>query len=170
MQLMKKRNLLFGLLALELVTLPFAIPAAAQIIDRVSFKIPQRVASVKLDAEPGTTRIVITSNAPFTIATKNAIGDFNVTLLQSGKLNAARFGDNAQMPGPAMSCGTAISSDPVVIYRATQKTARRKGPILSQSVIAEISYDADLRPDFIVKTEDNSTKFSAANACELGDS
>jgi len=109
MSVMKKRNLLFGLLALELATLPFAIPAAAQIIDRI-------------------------------------------------------------MPGPASNCATAVSLDPSVIYRASQKTALRKGPILSQAVIAEISYDVNLTPDFIVKTQDSSKKFAEASRCEFGDS
>jgi len=170
MSVMKKRNLLFGLLALELATLPFAIPAAAQIIDRISFQVPQRVASVKIDSTPGITKLVITSNAPFTIASKNAIGDYNVTMHQSGQLNASRFGDNAQMPGPASNCATAVSLDPSVIYRASQKTALRKGPILSQAVIAEISYDVNLTPDFIVKTQDSSKKFAEASRCEFGDS
>ncbi|WP_371395983.1 hypothetical protein [Fretibacter rubidus] len=166
----KKRYIAFAIISAEMLALPFAIPAAAQIIDRVSFSIPQQVASVNIDAEPGKTQLVITSNAGFTVATEGAIGDFDVRVQPSGSINGTRYGDNAQAPGPLQGCGVATTTTPQIIYNATQKTALRKGEILSQSVIVEINYDPALKPKFVVKTLDNSKGLAQAGACTVIDS
>ena len=166
----KKRYIAFAILSAEMLALPFAIPAAAQIIDHVAFSIPQQVASVNIDAEPGKTQLVITSNAGFTVATEGAIGDFDIRLQPSGRINGTRYGDNAQAPGPLQNCGVATTTTPQVIYNATKKTALRKGGILSQSVIVEINYDPALTPKFIVKTLDNSKDIPKAGNCDIIDS
>lgn len=163
---LKKRHIIAGVVAFELIGVAVAIPAAAQIIDRVSFSIPQKVASVSIDNVPGKTQLVITSNAPFTVAAENAIGEYQVSVHQSGEINGTRFGDNAQMPGPEFGCGVATTTAASVIYRADQKTAAARGEILSQSVIVEINYDRALSPKFLVKTQENSASFIMANACD----
>lgn len=161
----KKRYFVYGWLALEALSLPFAFSASAQIMDRVSFTIPQKVASVVIDSVPGKTQLVVSSNAAFTVAAQDAIGEFDVIVRASGNINGTRFGDNAQIPGPDRACGVATNSRPVVIYRATQKTAVNPGDVLSQAVIIEINYDAALSPKFVVKTEDNSGGMISAAAC-----
>lgn len=166
----KKRYLAYAIIGAEALALPFALPAAAQIIDRVSFSIPSQVASVKIDAEPGKTQLVITSNAGFTVAVEGAIGEFNTAVHPAGNINNTRYGDNAQAPGPMQSCGVAVTTAPSIIYNADKKTAVNKGDILSQSVIVEINYDSAINPKFIVKTLDNSTGFSQAGTCSPVDS
>ena len=166
----KKRYLVFALLSAEMLALPFAIPAAAQIMDHVAFSIPQQVASVTIDNAPGKTQLVITSNAGFTVSSSGAIGDFDVRLQPSGSINGTRYGDNAQAPGPMQSCGVATTTSPSVIYFANKKTALRKGGVLSQSVIVEINYDPALSPKFDVKTLDNSTNIAPASACDIVES
>ena len=166
----KKRYLVFAILSAEMLALPFAIPAAAQIMDHVAFSIPQQVASVTIDNAPGKTQLVITSNAGFTVSAQGAIGDFDVRLQPSGSINGTRYGDNAQAPGPMQSCAVATTAAPSVIYFANQKTALRKGGVLSQSVIVEINYDPALTPTFAVKTLDNSESIATAGTCDVIDS
>ena len=166
----KKRYIAYAIIGAEILALPMAFPAAAQIIDRVSFSIPPQVASVKIDAQPGKTQLVITSNSGFTIAAEGAIGEFNAAVYPSGNINGTRYGDNAQAPGPMQSCGVAVSTAPSIIYNADKKTAVSKGDILSQSVIVEINYDPSLNPKFIVKTLDNSASYTRAGACSPVDS
>lgn len=161
----KKRYLVYGWLALELLSLPFAFSASAQIVDRISFSIPQKVASVVIDSVPGKTQLVISSNGPFTIAAENAIGEYDVRLRPTGNINGTPYGHKAQAPGPMSGCATAISPAAAVIYRATQKTAVERGDPLSQAVIVEINYDPVLSPKFVVKTADNSKGLRDAGRC-----
>jgi len=158
----KKRHILWSVIALELVS----IPAAAQIIDRVAFSVPQKAIHVRVVSEPGVAKFVVSSNAPFAITAQSAIGEFKVNVHKSGLINGKRFGDNAQMPGAANNCGTLISPHKAKIYEADRKTAANKGEILSQAVIVEIRYDADITPDFKVLTETKAKRISTAAACE----
>lgn len=163
----KKRYLIGVYLAFEIAGLAFAGTASAQILDRVKFEIPQRVASALLPQETaGLTTLIISSNAPFTISASDAIGEFDVSVRSEGLLKATPFGANAQMPGPNAVCAAAVTPSPSIIYRADKKTARAKGPILSQSIMVEIRYDEALGPKFIVKTEDNSADMLPAAQCE----
>jgi hypothetical protein len=139
--------------------------ANAQILDRVSFKIPQRAVMARLPSEPGLTRLVVTSNAPFTVIASGAVGDFEVQVLSEGHINTTAFGANAQMPGPANHCASAVTPQDSIIYAAAQKTARAPGDILSQSVMIEIRYDKSAAPNFAVKTQVNSQGLIPAPDC-----
>ena len=158
----KKRYLVFAWLALEVAS----IPAAAQIIDRVAFQVPQKAIHVPLPDEPGVARYAVSSNAPFTITAENAVGEFRVSVQANGLVNGKRFGLNAQMPGAAENCAALISTAQNVIYAADRKTAATKGDILSQAVIVEIRYAEEATPDFKILTEDNSKAIAPAQACE----
>jgi len=158
----KKRYFVFGWLAMEIAS----IPAAAQIIDRVVFKVPQKAIHVQLPDEPGITRYAISSNAPFAITVENAIGEFQVNVRDNGFINGKYFGTNAQMPGAAENCAVLLSDTQNIIYAADRKTAASKGDILSQAVIVEIRYTAEARPNFKVLTEENSKAISTAQDCE----
>jgi len=147
-----KKKILLGWLALELATLPFAIPAFAQIIDRVSFSVAPRAAHVELPQVPGKTLILVASNAPFAIISKGAIGEMDIDLAVSGNVNGKNFGTNAQNPGPARGCVFANSAAPAILYIAQRKTAANRGAVIDQAVMIEISYDPALKPEFIVKT------------------
>lgn len=162
----KKRYIVGGYLAFEIAGLALAGTAGAQVLDQIKFEVPQSVASATLPSEPGLTRLVISSNAPFTISASEAVGEYDVSVQSEGLINTTPFGNNAQMPGPEASCGTAVSPTESVIYRATQKTAAARGAVLSQSVMVEIRYDVSMRPKFAVKTEDNSVAIAPAAACE----
>lgn len=163
----KKRYIVGGYLAFELIGLAIAGTAGAQILEQIKFDPPQSVASAKLPSEAGLTRLVISSNAPFTILASEAIGKFDINVKREGLINTTPFGRNAQMPGPASACAHNPSLSEAIIYRADKKTSLARGPILSQSIMVEIKYDAALSPKFSVKTEDNSVALMPAAVCEL---
>jgi hypothetical protein len=158
----KKRYLVFAWLAIEIAS----IPAAAQIIDKVAFSVPQKATHIRLAAEPGLAKFVVASNAPFAVIAENTIGEFNVSVHESGLINGRRFGTNAQMPGEAATCAALISPAGTVIYAAKRKTAAEKGDILSQAVIIEIRYAPEAKPDFKVLTQKNAKSIQPAQACE----
>jgi len=144
-----------------------SIPAAAQIVDHVSFSVPEKVAAVQLDVQQdGLQRFVVASNGPFAIISENAIGAFNVQLTTKGDLNGQAIGSNAQLPGAEKNCAVATSQGPQKIYEAIRKTAKHRGEVLSQAVIVEISYDPVLNPDFKIITRKKSASFALAGNCQ----
>lgn len=158
----KTRYLLAALIAAEII----AIPVSAQIIDRVAFTVPQRVVSVPFPPEAGITKFLVSSNAPFAIISENAVGEFDISVKVSGILNGNRFGANAQMPGAATACAAQTAPSATKLYEADRKTAVQKGEILTQAVIIEIRYDADIQPNLSIITQDKAKKIAAGMACE----
>ena len=141
----KKRYIVFGLLAVELISLP----AAAQIVHRVAFEVRPAVTAVEIPtSEPGVSRYLVASNAGFGIKANDLIGEIQTKVHVSGSMGALiRFGDAAQLPGPDMMCARAsgLSSD---IYAADRKTAGSPGTPPEQAVIFEFTYDSAANPDF----------------------
>ena len=145
-----------------------SIPAAAQIVDRVSFSAPQKVASVKLQTEElGLQRFVVASNAPFAIVTEDVTGEFNVTLRTKANINNQPIGENAQFPGAAQSCAHVTSASPHKIYEAVRKTAVKRGEVLSQAIVVDINYDPELTPEFKIVTQKNAYDIHAAAHCDI---
>jgi hypothetical protein len=145
------RYLIGGFIALELL----AIPAAAQIVQTVSFKIEPTVIASKVPLETaGRTDFVVISNAPFYITAANMIGDINVSVSVSGQVGELIFGQSAQLPGPASRCATVTSPAPTPIYQATQRTAAKRGETAEQAIIMTFTYDPVATPDFQFSTDD----------------
>ncbi len=158
---MKKRKIFIGLVALEIIS----VPVSAQIIDHMLHVIPQNVISTELPRLPGVARIVVNSNTPFVIAASQVEGDVDVTINQSGSIKATQFGQSALMPGAAQACAKATGDNRSIIYAADQGTAKKRGEILSQSVIVEIRYAANADPIFDVMTRRDSQGLIEAAAC-----
>jgi len=158
---MKTRNVLLGLLALEVLTLP----AAAQMVSSVTFEAPQKAVAVELPAERGLSKFVVTSNAPFALVAENTTGDFDITVYRSGTVNGNRFGDNAQLPGESETCASVLSVQESAIYRANRKTAATPGEILSQAVIIEVRYDESFTPNLRIETENDARNIARAAPC-----
>ena len=141
----KKRYLVLGLLGLELLSLP----AAAQIVNRVSFEVPPIVTAVEIPTtERGVARFLVASNAGFGVKAADVIGNVHVDVHVSGSLHAStQFGNAAQLPGPKTSCAQAsgLGSN---IYLADRKTAASRGTAPEQAVIFEFNFDAEARPSF----------------------
>ncbi|MEP3653762.1 MAG: hypothetical protein ABJO36_02600 [Litorimonas sp.] len=141
----KKRYIILGLLAVELLSLP----AAAQIVHRVAFDIRPMVTAVEIPtSEPGVSRYLVASNAGFGVKANRVIGDVQVEVHVSGTMNkVSPFGSAAQLPGPQSGCAQAsgLSSN---IYIADRKTAAKPGTPPEQAVVFEFSYDATARPNF----------------------
>ena len=157
----KKRYIALGVIALELAS----IPVAAQIVDRVSFSVPQKVIAVPFPPEPGLTKFLVASNAPFAVVSENAVGEFDVKIDLSGVLNGGRYGANAQMPGVPTACAVQTSPSSTKIYEAERKTAAQEGDILTQAVIIEIRYDPQTTPDLKIVAENKTKRLPLATAC-----
>ena len=141
----KKRYIVLGLLAVELLSLP----AAAQIVHRVAFDIRPVVTAVEIPtSEPGLSRYLVASNAGFGVEASGVFGDVHVDVRASGTLNKVnRFGDAAQLPGPKSGCAQASGLESA-IYTADRKTAAVPGTPPEQAVIFEFRYDPNARPEF----------------------
>ncbi len=159
---MKKRYWALGLITLEIL----CWPAAAQILDRVKFEMPQRVVHVEFPNEPGLTRMFVTSNAPFAILSKGQIGEFDINVIPTGTIGGQAFGQNAQLPGEKASCAATLGTNKTIIYAADRKTAKNSGDVITQSIMVEIRYDEALDPKFHVVTEKKSLKFADAASCQ----
>ena len=159
---MKKRNILLGILAIEVLTLP----VSAKVIDNILFTTPADAASVTLPGEPGMTQLVVVSNSPFLITSRDAVAEMTISVHVSGAINETRFGDKAQMPGPSEGCAVTQTSDTSVIYTSSLSTAAKRGEVLSKSVMVQINYPADQSPVFEVVTKKHGADFLRANACD----
>jgi len=142
----KKRYILFGLIGMELMSLP----AAAAIVHKAAFEVRPVVTAVEIPtAEPGVSRFIVTSNAGFDVKANQMVGDVMVKVHVNGSLPGGnRFGDSAQLPGPEMICSQSSGSKSA-IYKADRKIESQEGSAPDRAVIMEFTYD-DLtaRPEF----------------------
>lgn len=141
----KKRYIVLGLLAIELISLP----AAAKIVQTVSFTAAPSVIAVEIPtAEPGLSRFLVASDAEFLVEVDDPIGDVNVNIHVSGNLASnVRFGDSAQLPGPQNLC-TSAKEQNSEIYYADQATAAKAGSAPERAVVFEFQYALKERPKF----------------------
>ena len=155
----KKRYIVLGFLAVELMSLP----AAAQIVHKVAFDIRPIVTAGEIPtAEPGVSRFIVASNAGFDVKANDLVSDVIIDVHVSGILSGEnRFGDAAQLPGPQNICSQATGNS--VIYKADRKTAAQRGTPPEQAVIMEFNYDAAARPSFEFIPDDKST--SSMSSC-----
>ena len=158
----KARSLVVGLIALEIAS----IPVSAQIIGKLSFSKPQRVVAVPFPVEMGLTKFLVSSDAPFAVISENAIGEFDVRIKVSGILNGQHFGENAQLPGAAASCTAQKSKNTTKIYEAERKVTSQDGDILTRAIIVEVHYDANIKPELKVISQNKAKKFLSGTACE----
>ncbi len=147
-----KKKILLGWLAFEAAGLMFALPATAQIVERVMFSAPPRAAHVIIPIAPGFTEILVASNAPFTVLSEGAVGEMQLDLRINGTINGTAYGAQAQNPGAISGCVVPISPAPTSLYTSVRKTAANRGEIVSQAVLVRIQYDPALNPLFSVKT------------------
>jgi len=157
----KKRYFAAAFIAVELASLP----AAAHIVKTAAFKVKPTISAVEIPtAEAGVSRFIVVSNAPFTIRSADMVGDVDISIHQSGELNGSRFGDNAQLPGPASACAAITNSGESVIYQAKRKTAAKKGSTVSKAVVVEIKYDSAAAP-VITFAKDDAAPAVVSPAC-----
>ena len=141
-----KTKAFFIWIATEIAVLPFAIPATAQIVERIAFSIPPRVSAVQLNTEPGLEQYIVSSNSAFTIISEGAVGEIDVDVKVSGQINNVHYGNKAQNPGNLHSCALPTNELPYVIYNGERKTAAKRGKVLEQSILIEMRYDPALKP------------------------
>lgn len=166
---MKKRYIILGLLALELITLP----ASAHILHKKGFSFdtsafvkPQRAISVKLNSRPGQTRFMLTANAPFSVTSKDAIGTLNIEIDQAGTVNGNPFGQNTQSPGLPKNCASVASPIQQIIYASERgTTSENKGDVLTKTILVTINYDPAITPDIQILTQKKSEFLLTASSC-----
>ena len=81
-----KKKIFFTWVALEVVALPIAIPATAQIVERIAFSIPPRISAVEIAVEPGFSRYLVATNAPFAVISEGAVEEIKVEIQVQGML------------------------------------------------------------------------------------
>ncbi|PHR94128.1 MAG: hypothetical protein COA69_00595 [Robiginitomaculum sp.] len=166
-----KKKILLGWLLLELAALPFAIPTMAKIAQTSPGPITRAV-FVDVPAPAGHTLMLVAADGPFVIIAKGAATKFRthieITGKINGKVNGTAFGASAQNLGPNDLCAHSNSVQPSIIYRSERKTAENTGPIISQAISVEISYDPALHPEFQVKTNANPSTHSLPTAPNCG--
>ena len=159
------RKLLGLWLLVELVSLP----AAAQIVDRVSFKIPPTVITTPVPHQPaGQKSFLVATNTPFTVEVAGTAGEVDVRVAHTGYYGDLRYGTKAQMPGPRTSCVQGRLA-PVVAYRADRKTAATRGDVQSHAVRVDVTFDPMADPDITFVAAEESTAsegMACANAAD----
>lgn len=159
-----KKKILFGWLAFEAIGLCIALPATAQMVDKVMFSAAPRAAHVVTPIAPGLTEIMIASNAPFAVLSEGAVGDMSLRLTVNGTINGKAYGGQAQNPGQINDCVTPTTTSSTALYTASKRTAARRGEIIDQAVMIHIKYDPALTPKFTVKTLNQPEAKSAGRA------
>lgn len=164
----KKRYIIFGLLALEIVSLPVSAHVVHNKVlnfDTSAIMNPPRAINVELNSEPGATRYMVSANTPFTVTSKNVIGTLNVHIYKNGLINGQAYGKNTQSPGAISSCAMTDNTDQRTIYVSERGTIAKKGDILSETILVDISYDPKLTPDIQILTQKKSAKLLPAPLC-----
>ena len=147
------RKLLGLMLLVELVSLP----AAAQIVDRVSFKVSPVVIETPLPHQPaGQKSFLVATNTPFAVEVSGAVGKVDVRVAHTGYYGSLHYGTKAQMPGPRNSCVQGRLA-PVVAYRADRKTAATRGDVQSHAVRVDVTFDPLADPDITFVAAEEST-------------
>jgi len=165
---MKKRYIVLAVLVLEifmLLSVGQRVQKSDLKLDMSLFSKPQRAVNVKLGAEPGVTRYMVYANAPFAVTSKDIIGQFDVAIYASGKVNDKPFGENAKQPGPKAACSLTKTTDEHVIYRSETGTIAGDGEILSKTVLVEIRYEPYYKPDVKILTQKKSEDIHSAQSC-----
>lgn len=163
-----KKKILMGWLAFEAIGLVMALPAAAQMVDRVLFSAAPRAAHVVTPITPGLTEILVASNAPFSVLSEGAVGEMSLALTVSGSINGKTYGSNAQNPGQIESCVSPTAAAPTALYTAERRTAANRGEVIGQAVMIHIKYDPALSPKFTVRTLEEPEAKSAVPAMACG--
>ena len=158
----KKRYLALGIIVIELASLP----AAAKIIHTAAFQTKPRVLAAEIPtSEPGVSRFLVNSNDGFGVEVEGFIGDVKTVVYESGTLaSKRRFGDEAQLPGPAHACAQSLSNQASPVYQAVRKTELSDAHVVDQAVVFEFRYKAQVKPNF--KFTPGKASVDAQKACE----
>lgn len=153
-------KMLSGWLAFELVSVAIAIPAMANLTDRVELSVPQIVIVETLERGAGQHKFKVASNAAFAVISEGRLGEFSVSVEAAGV--------NSQVIGASQSCAVSTSTSPTRIFTARGKTAARRGSRESQSVTITVAYDAAVTPKLSIAAMDNAPALLAL-PCAIGE-
>ncbi len=159
---MKKRKILLAWIALELT----ALPVAAHIFNQVDFSKPQKPTVAEIFSDTGSKTFMAHSTAPFAITAKGSAGLINISVSHNGLINGNPYGENAQLPGKSFKCAQMTSDAPVNIYQSHRKTQIKRGPILTQAVRIDVTYDPEMTPEFEFISVETAQNIARAPSCD----
>ena len=158
-----KLRYLAGLwIAVELLSLP----AAAQVVHRVSFSVQPHVIAAEIPVDrPGEAHFVVSSNAPFAVVADDIIGEIDISVSESGTFGLMDYGSSAQLPGESEGCVLMLGPHEQVVYRAERRTAAKRGDGVEQAVVMSFIFDPAASPRFDFTVGERAV---VASACEGG--
>jgi len=154
-------KILSGWLAFELIGVAIAMPAMANLTDRVELSAPHIVVVKELPGAPGMRKFQVASNAPFAVISEGQLSEISVSIETEGV--------NSQRVGPSETCAMPTSRQPTRIYTARDKTAARRGSPESQSIIVTIAYDQAVAPNLSIVAMNDAPALLAL-PCDIGKS
>lgn len=145
---MRKRNIIFALLGLELL----ALPAAAYVFsDKVNI-LPSHVVAAEIDSPPGIMRFFVTSDGPFKVTGKDLTGDVQVFVFEHGQIGDVTFGGHSQLPGPAKTCRHFENTSEHLVYDGQKHILTAEADAISQAVLFTFVFDSDITPEISFKS------------------
>ncbi len=131
-------KILGGWVAIELISVAIAMPAMANLTDRVELNVPPIVIVKDLSRAPGVSTFQVASNTPFAVISEGRLGEFSISIEATGV--------NSQSVGADQACAVSTSRQPTRIYTSRNKTAARRGSPDSQSIMITVSHDEMIKP------------------------
>ena len=147
----RKRYLLAVLLGMELLSLPVAAKAVAEMDFAPT---PHVIAKPITTREPGVQAFIVTANAPFNVSASGMVGRINVSVELSGALGSLDYGSAARLPGKASACARLTSPADATVYRATRSTEASDGNAVEQSVVMVFRHNSQTAPTIRFTTDD----------------
>ena len=127
---------------------------------------PRVLAAEITTSEPGVSRFIVNSNDGFGVEVEGFIGEVKTVVYESGTLaSMRRFGDQAQLPGPAHACAQSLSNQASPVYQAVRKTELGDAHVVDQAVVFEFHYDPQAKPSFEFTA--GPTSVDVPTACEV---
>jgi len=154
-------KILSGWLAFELIGAAIAVPAMANLTDRVELNVPQIVMVKELPGAPGLRKFQVASNAPFAVVSQGQLSEFSISIETAGV--------NSQSVGQSQACAMPTSRQPTRIYTSRDKTAARRGSPESQAIILTVAHDEAITPSLYIVVMDDAPALLAL-PCDIGKS
>ena len=117
-------KILSAWVAVELLALPFAIPALAGFKSALKTQPQTHVKAIPMPSPQGSQIFLIVANTPFIVISEGRAVDLTLSLTQSGFASGVEYGKHAQLPGDAQTCSRPADLAPARIYTAVNPTAK----------------------------------------------
>jgi len=135
-------------------------------LSEIEYKPQGQVIAAEIKSPPGVQRFFVNSNVPFAITSRNYTGDIQTALFASGRIGNVEFGQNARLPGPALTCSHTQEGSKNVVYQSERSTFETPGGPIEESVLVSIRYDVSENPTFDFVRHEKAKNIPTGQACE----